>query len=190
MTFYDLCRNYRLYSTNKRDAWCALFTDDELQILEYIEDLKIYFKNGHGHPINGLLGASALKDLYVNFQAATSSDHKSFVGYFSHGTMIDMIYTAMGLYYDYPGISGMERIKNRKWRTSFLTPFAANFVAVLHRCRKVSRYSYRIQFFLNEKELHLCDGRVCSWNSFKEKFEQFANASIEFCDELTDFYYV
>ncbi|CAH2096545.1 unnamed protein product [Euphydryas editha] len=133
MTIYDLCRNYRLYSIVKKNVWCALFTDDELRILEYIEDLKIYFKNGYGHPMNGLLGASALKDLYENFQAATSSDHKTFVGYFSHGTMIDMIYTAMGLYYDYPGISGMERIKNRKWRTSFLTPFAANFVAVLHR---------------------------------------------------------
>ncbi|XP_050350980.1 multiple inositol polyphosphate phosphatase 1-like [Nymphalis io] len=190
MGFYDLCRFYRAYSIVKRSPWCALFTDNDLQILEYVEDIRHYFRNGYGHPMNRLLGASGLKDLYEKFEATVSSGYKSFIGYFSHDTMLDMIYTAMGLYYDYPEISGFERIRNRKWRTSFLTPFVANFVAVLHRCTKMSTYKYRIQFFVNEKEVHICGNRVCGWNDFREKFEQFSNASIDFCDESTTLYYV
>nr|XP_032517365.1 multiple inositol polyphosphate phosphatase 1-like [Danaus plexippus plexippus] len=173
LSVYNLCRNYRSYSVLKRSPWCALFTDDELMILEYVENITHYYRNGYGHSTNILLGALGLKDLYQKFEEASKGGLKTLTGYFTHETMLHMIYTAMGLYMDYPEVSGLERVKHRKWRTSFLTPFAANFVAVLHR----------VQFLVNEKELHLCGDRSCSLEEFRHKFQKFNNASYDFCNE-------
>ncbi|XP_034832258.1 multiple inositol polyphosphate phosphatase 1-like [Maniola hyperantus] len=175
MGMYDLCRFYRSYSLFKRSPWCSVFSDDDLEILEYVEDIVHYFRNGYGKSLNALTGAVGLKDLYEKFQNASQTGQKSFTAYFTHDTMVDMIYTAMGLYKDDPKLSGLERVKDRKWRTSFLTPFAANFVAVL----------YRIQFLVNEREMHLCTNRVCSWGEFRTTFKRFSNATLDFCDDLT-----
>ncbi|XP_039753311.1 multiple inositol polyphosphate phosphatase 1-like [Pararge aegeria] len=190
MGMYDLCRFYRSYSALKRSPWCAVFSDHDLEILEYVEDLRHYFRNGFGDSLNPQTGAAGLKDLYEKFYASKSG-HKSFTAYFTHDTMVDMIYSAMGLYEDYPKLSGFERIKDRKWRTSFLTPFAANFVAVLHRCPKIQNSTtntYRIQFLVNEKEMHLCGDRFCSWKGFENTFQKFTNTTLDFCDDFTYVY--
>lgn len=89
-------------------------------------------RNGYGNPLNPQTGAAGLQDLYMKFLNASQDGHKSFTAYFTHDTMIDMIYSAMGLHEDYPRLSGLERVRGRKWRTNYLTPFLANFVAVLH----------------------------------------------------------
>ncbi|XP_052741521.1 multiple inositol polyphosphate phosphatase 1 [Bicyclus anynana] len=187
---YDLCRFYRSYTLLKRSPWCSLFSDDDLKILEYVEDVQHYFKNGFGDSLNSQTGAAGLKDLYEKFHHVTKTGHKSITAYFTHDTMMDMIYSAMGFYEDYPKLSGFERKKDRKWRTTFLTPFAANFVAVLYRCPKLPSTTYRVQFLKNEKEVHLCGARLCSWKQFWETFHRFTKANLDFCDDDTYVYSV
>ncbi|KAL0883465.1 hypothetical protein ABMA27_016838 [Loxostege sticticalis] len=180
---YDLCRFFRAYSSTRSSPWCALFDDEELMFLEYLNDIRHYYRNGYGSPINEKLAGPALGELLQQFQASIQHSTRSFTGYFSHDSMLQMIYTSLGLFRDYPEISGFERIPGRKWRTSFMTPFAANFVTVLHKCVNESGTTdYQVQFFINEEEFHLCHSRTCSWQEFREKFDQFNNSNLEFCN--------
>lgn len=92
--------------------------------------------------MNGKLGASSLKDLFEKFELGTQGV-TSFSAYFSHDTMLGMLYAALGLYVDRPALSGFERVKKRRWRTSYLTPYSANFVAVLNKY-VCNTYVYKI----------------------------------------------
>ncbi|CAH0398510.1 unnamed protein product [Chilo suppressalis] len=178
--FYDLCRYGRAISSTKTSPWCALFADQDLMILEYLNDIRHYFRNGYGSDINRILGGPALKDLFMSFLSIVTSGFKSFTGYFIHDTLIQMVFTALQLNRDYPEISGFERKDERKWRTSFMTPFAGNFAAVLLKCStKAESDRYQVQFFINEKEFHLCDAKTCSWSQFNEKFAHFLNTSLD-----------
>ncbi|KAM3962683.1 multiple inositol polyphosphate phosphatase 1-like [Aphomia sociella] len=178
---HDLCRYYRtLFNTNK-SPWCALFTTQELHLMEYSKDLQHYYRNSYGNSINPKLGGPVLKDLYQSFNNTVKSSRTSFTAYFSHDSLLDMVYSALGLFRDYPELTGFKRIVDRKWRISLSTPFAANFIAVLHRCNTQEDHTYRVQFFINEIETHLCDTRTCSWNEFDDKFKQFLNSTLDFC---------
>ncbi|CAG9786518.1 unnamed protein product [Diatraea saccharalis] len=183
VALYDLCRFDRAFSSTRSSPWCALFTDRDLIILEYLNDIRHYYRNGYGSEINGKLGAPALKNLYENFLSVVSNDSTSITGYFTHDSLMQMVYTALQLFRDYPEVSGFERNEDRKWRTSFMTPFAANFVAVLHKCptRKQSEL-YQVQFFINEKEYHLCNARSCNWKQFHEKFSRFLDINLDECN--------
>jgi hypothetical protein len=88
---------------------------------------------GYGGSTNVILRSAALEDLFQTFQEAISKTTRIFMGYFTHDSLITMIYTALGLYRDEEELSGSKRNPDRKWRTSSMTPFAANFIAVLHK---------------------------------------------------------
>jgi multiple inositol-polyphosphate phosphatase/2,3-bisphosphoglycerate 3-phosphatase len=57
------------------------------------------------------------------------------VFYFSHDTDMQLFFTALGFANDSvpPTHSNYESMGGRKWRTSLLTPFASNFVAVFFK---------------------------------------------------------
>jgi hypothetical protein len=57
------------------------------------------------------------------------------VFYFSHDTDMQLFFTSLGIAEDKRPLthSSYGAILKRKWRTSLLTPFASNFVAVFFR---------------------------------------------------------
>ncbi|XP_052758193.1 multiple inositol polyphosphate phosphatase 1-like [Galleria mellonella] len=185
ISLYDLCRFYRGYSESNMSPWCALFTNDELPLLEYSKDLQHYYRNGYGNAINPKLGELVLKDLYQSFNNTIQTNDRSFTAYFSHDSLIEMVYSALGLFQDHPRLTGSVRVKDRKWRTSLHTPFAANIIVVLNRCstetEALVNQKYRVQFFINEIEFQLCDNKTCDWKSFENKLKPFLNSSLDFC---------
>lgn len=48
--------------------WCHLFDNVDLQVMEYSEDLKYYWKNGYGHPLNYEIACPLLKNLVDSFR--------------------------------------------------------------------------------------------------------------------------
>lgn len=132
-TLYDLCRYFWSGIENKFSPWCAIFTTGDLKVLEYIEDLEHYYKYGYGSPITELLAQVPMTDLFNNFQSAKEGKGKKFVAYFSDSPMINMACTALKLYKDKDPLTGSRRDPKRKWRTSTLSAFSANLVAVLNR---------------------------------------------------------
>lgn len=117
--------------------WCALFTEDDLKVFEYECDLRHFYRNGYGTELNKKFGAPPLEDLLLTFRQVLEGGQRKLTGYFSHATMMDMIYSALGLFKDRKPLTGDKLVKGRKWRSSFHSAFSANLVAVLNRWVKI-----------------------------------------------------
>ncbi|XP_041979279.1 multiple inositol polyphosphate phosphatase 1-like [Aricia agestis] len=172
---YNLCRYLRSFEPDKTNPWCAIFRDKDLEVLEYVEDIRHYYVNGYGTSMNPILGASGLKNMYEKFAIAHNGTN-TLSAYFSHGAMVDMMYTALGMF-QWP-ISGLNRDVNRVWRKSFMTPFGGTLIAILQRCDVGQD---KVQFFTNEKEIFPCGKHICTWKEFEKKFEQYLDNVIDFC---------
>ncbi|CAH0715841.1 unnamed protein product, partial [Brenthis ino] len=179
---YEYCRFHRTWSPNLRDPWCAFFLQEDLEVLEYRDDVRHYYRNGYGSKININLGSAVLKDLFDNFDTLTSTGGEKFIAYFTHDTMIEMTICALGLYKDSKPLRGSFRDVNRLWRTSLMSSFSANIIAVLYRCNE-SNETHRVQFFLNEKNTNICPEDGCTWEQFVNKFQVYSNSSIEICSD-------
>ncbi|XP_023934988.2 multiple inositol polyphosphate phosphatase 1-like [Bicyclus anynana] len=181
-SLYDLCR----YTWSDKDytgsPWCALFTKEDLSMIEYYSDLRHYYRNGHGTPMNERFGRIPMGDLYKTFVNAKVNKHRKLTTYFTHATMMDMLYSALGWYRDKFPLTALYRDPNRKWRSTMTAPFGGNLIAVLNRCLIDNKEDYKIVFYSNEKLVtSMCDNGVCSWQQFENQFRPFLNASIDFC---------
>ncbi|XP_068630438.1 multiple inositol polyphosphate phosphatase 1-like [Battus philenor] len=180
---YDLCRHTWSGVENKLSPWCALFTKDDLQILEYIQDLRSYYKNGYGTAQNEIFGQVPLAQLLQSFQKAKDGQGKNISAYFSHTTMLDMVYTALGLFKDSKPLSSSNRDRERKWRSSAISAFSVNLVAVLNRCTMKDEIDYNVVFYLNEEPIRsICADGICTWKEFEDKLSPFLNTKIDFCE--------
>ncbi|KAJ0179836.1 hypothetical protein K1T71_004427 [Dendrolimus kikuchii] len=180
---YDLCRFSWSGFSNNISPWCALFTTGDLQVMEYIGDIKHYYKNGYGTPMNELLGQIPMADLLTKFQEAKDGNGKKIVTYFTHATMLDMVYTALKLFKDDKPLVGSPRNQDRKWRSSKFSTFAANLIVALNRCNNNGNEEYNVVFYLNEEPLiPICKEGVCTWQEFEDKLKPFLNTNTEFCE--------
>ncbi|CAH2266195.1 jg6487 [Pararge aegeria aegeria] len=179
---YDLCRYDWNAVEYKISPWCAIFTKDDLEVLEYVQDLNHYYRNSYGTPVNEVFGKVPLGDLFTNFESVTKGGGKKIVAYVTHSTMLDQIYMTLGLFKDSVPLTGANRDRDRKWRTSKISTFGVNFVAVLNRCEKQGSKEYNVVFYLNEEPIRsICEEGVCSWENFDTKLRQYVNTTIDFC---------
>ncbi|KAJ8732802.1 hypothetical protein PYW07_015401 [Mythimna separata] len=180
---YDLCRYTWDGISDKPSPWCAIFSVEDLHVLEYIDDIRHYYRNGYGvSQYSQKFGQVPLADLLRKLEQAKNGKGKKIVSYFTHATMMDMILVALNLYNDTNPLMGAHRDINRKW-TSLLSTFASNMIAVLNRCSKHGQIEYyNVAFYWNEKPLlDLCNRGVCSWQEFEDIFKPFLNTTIDFC---------
>ncbi|KAJ8732796.1 hypothetical protein PYW07_015395 [Mythimna separata] len=177
---YDLCRYPTSGLTNKFSPWCALFTTEDLKALEYVADLRHYYRSGYGTPMNELFGQIALTDLLKSFQDSKTGKGKKITAYSTHATMMDMVYTALKLFKDDAPLTGAFRKPDRKWRSSKLAVFSSNLMVVLNKCNKATD-DYNVVFYLNEEPLQsICKQGVCTWKEFEDKLSSFST-NTDFC---------
>lgn len=131
---YDLCRYTWDGIGNTPSPWCAVFSIEDLQVLEYIDDLRHYYRNSYGvSQYSKKFGQIPLADLLRNFEQAKKGKGKKIVSYFTHASMMDMILVVLNLNKDENPLMGAYRDIHRKMRTTFLTTFSSNLIAVLNR---------------------------------------------------------
>lgn len=140
---YDWCRYTWSEIDNKLSPWCAVFTTDDLKVLEYADDLNHYYKNGYGSPLNQQLGQIPLADLLKHFQEAKEGKGKNIVTYFTDASMIEMVYTSLNLFKDDRPLTGASKNPKRKWRNSKFSSFSSNLLATLNR------FVYTYPYFFN-----------------------------------------
>ena len=138
---YDLCRYTLSGQASKVSPWCALFTAEDFEVMEYVEDLRIYYRNGYGTPMNKLLGQITLTDLLKSFQEVKRGNGRKLTSYLTHTTAITMAYTALGLFKDDALLLGLKNDPDHKWRSSKLSVFSSNLIAVLNRLVSISVFS-------------------------------------------------
>ena len=121
-----------------------------LDMLEYREDLEYYWQDGYGYKINTEQGCVLVRDAVENFRnitmgGAAGTTEENGIFYFTHSGTILKLLSYLGLYKEsvneQTGIrpalrhDNYEIMKNaRKWRTSFIDPFASNVGLVLKKC--------------------------------------------------------
>ncbi|XP_017753795.1 PREDICTED: multiple inositol polyphosphate phosphatase 1-like [Eufriesea mexicana] len=176
LTMYDMCRYEKAWTVTQLSPWCAVFSKEELRVLEYREDLYYYYKAGYGREINAQLGCTLLQDMMNHFwkvEQDRDSNEPRGVFYFSDIISLQNLLTTLNINKDQMQLTAYnyKDMAKRQWRTSFISPFAANIVAVFYKCDSSSQPN-KVMFYLAEKLVLLdgCDVGLCDWEYFKQKY--------------------
>ncbi|XP_069691317.1 multiple inositol polyphosphate phosphatase 1-like [Periplaneta americana] len=182
---YDGCRFDKAWHVQEISPWCAMFSEEELKVMEYREDLLYYYYAGYGMDLNKQVGCPPVKDFLDRFsQIENGSPQPAGVFYFTHSEMLQMILLPLGIAQDEEPLthSNYEQMRNRLWKTSYITPFAINLAVVLFRCD--AQEQYKVQFYLGENLLYFegCDQGLCDWSYIKKEFGSISTTcNLDFC---------
>lgn len=182
---YDACAFETAWHIGKKSPWCAVFTADELKVIEYKEDLHYYYHASYGRNLSRAVGCPPLRDMFDHFAKLEngSTEEPRGIFYFAHSSGIQLLLTAMGIAEDAIPLkaSNFEDMRNRAWNTSRLVPFAANLAAIFYKCDSANK----VRFYLNERPLDYegCQAGVCDWEYLKRKMGYAFGCNTDFCSK-------
>jgi len=91
--------------------------------------------------------------------------------YFGHSLNVLSIVSRLGIGKDNTPLlsTNFELMKNRKWKISFIDPFASNVIAVFYRCRDGNK----AMILLNEHAIPITKDqcRLCPWELIEAQFD-------------------
>lgn len=170
---WDICRYEQAWHLQQLSPWCSVFTKEQVNVLEYKEDLKYYYQNSYGYDKGQDLACYAVKDM---FQHLSHPNNPLVVSYFTHEAEIQIFLSALGAHKDLEGLraDNYHSMRNRKFRSSELTPFAANLAAVKYQCVDPVE-PVKVIFFLNEKALMFdwCHVGLCNWSEMVRRYKRY-----------------
>ena len=165
---------------NIDNGWCKLFDGEDYDVMEYILDLKSYYKRSSAYKITYESSCPLLREILNSMKAKSekSSELKLFRGIFrsSHAETVIPLYALMGLLVDKRHLlaSNYNEMKNREFKGSRIAPFAGNLAIVLYEC---SNNTHKVQLYNNEKLMKLpcCHSSVdCPFEEFKRCYQKIA----------------
>ncbi|XP_070500459.1 multiple inositol polyphosphate phosphatase 1-like [Chironomus tepperi] len=173
---WDMCRYDQAWYLQEDSPWCAAFLPEHVTVLEYLEDLKYYYKAGFGNELNSNVMCTAVQDMVRFLQ----TEHLPKVAaYFAHASSIQLLLTALGYAKDNEPLraDNYHQMKNRKFKTSILSPLASNLAVVKYDCPD-DQNRYKVQFFLNERPIDFdwCNIGLCDLSTVLQKFSHFSNS--------------
>ena len=161
---------------------CSILHDSELDIIEYMYDIKNYWKRGYGYKINYEMSCLLLKNLTESIENVveslkTSDAYTKAIFHFSHAETIIPLVCLMGLFKDNEALlaNNYQKQKDRQFRTANFAPFSGNIAFVLFSCKSDTKKSgmFYVQVLVNEMPIALpcCDAkRLCPLNQFRACF--------------------
>lgn len=162
-------------------TWCSVFHQSELELLEYRQDMRYFWRYGHGRSVNYLPACGLLGDVIGSIKRLISSGLKTgkrvFLR-FGHSRTILPFITLLGLYKDEEDLLAHNYHQfrhNRKWRLSQINPFSSNIVFTLFSCQNGG---HKMQITLNERPLAVpgCDGTLCDPRQFIRRWRAVADS--------------
>jgi multiple inositol-polyphosphate phosphatase/2,3-bisphosphoglycerate 3-phosphatase len=171
------------------DQACGLFTDEEIELLEWADDLEMFHLKGYGETINYRMGIPLLDDVVQSMDRAMLADQSHKVVEkarlrFAHAETVIPFSCLLGLFLEHDDVKKVqseEPLKapfrpphKRLWRAALVAPFAANTALVLHKCpaNNAAGAQYLVQALHNEKPVVMpaCNGTYfCPIEAFKER---------------------
>jgi len=178
---YNGCIFEQAWHPGKPSTWCQVFTEEQMEMMEYREDLENYWQDGHGFPLNGeaacMLSNNALAN-FVNASTLPEAEEKG-IFYFSHSGAVLKFFTHLNLFKGEGHLrhDNFVEMKGREWRSSKIDPFGANVAMVLKRCPDEG---HSVATLVNERITPLpdCGGKLwCPLDEFSRLFG--ADCSLE-----------
>lgn len=144
--------------------FCTLFNPENTAVLEYQNDLLDYYQKGYGYPINYQIACGLWKEFLEIHQEYANGTNTDLLGKFrfAHAETLMPLVSLLGLFKDSTPLMAdwtAEQIAERKWKSSYISPFAGNVQTVLYQCDS----EFMVKFLLNEKEYVLpgCSSVYC-----------------------------
>ncbi|CAI5707054.1 unnamed protein product [Peronospora farinosa] len=134
--------------------WCALLSETLVHSLDYLDDIEQFYWIGGGYKINYEMSAVLLREIFATMEVKIRGD-SAFLGsfFFAHAETTLPLMTLLG-YGDrsllLSNATDVE-IASRGFRTSILSPFAANLEFRLFKTKSTSEFF--VQILVNEKEI-------------------------------------
>lgn len=186
-TMYDMCRYDKAWDLRKLSPWCSVFTKEQLEFMEYLEDLRYYYKSGYGDDMSVKLGCPMAKDMLERFRplAEGTAEQPSGIFYFGHSSGLHMLQSRLGVYRPAQPLTAAnrEQQRNRSWRVSQMGPFAGNLGAIFYRCRADN--SSQVLFLGSERPIDVegCHLGLCSWERVRDLLEPIAEqCNLDWCE--------
>ncbi|XP_062436637.1 multiple inositol polyphosphate phosphatase 1 [Rhea pennata] len=158
-----LACSYELAIRNVTSPWCSLFSEEDAKVLEYLNDLKQYWKRGYGYDINSRSSCNLFQDIFQELDKAMEESKSSkpisspVIVQIGHAETLQPLLALMGFFKDDEPLRANNYVRqtHRKFRSGQIVPYAANLVFVLYHCDQVntSKEEYQVQMLLNEKLL-------------------------------------
>eukprot|EP01118_Nematostelium_gracile_P011683 TRINITY_DN4181_c0_g1_i4.p1 TRINITY_DN4181_c0_g1~~TRINITY_DN4181_c0_g1_i4.p1 ORF type:complete len:272 (-),score=80.52 TRINITY_DN4181_c0_g1_i4:21-836(-) len=168
---------------NREDMWCSIFDYEQFKAFEYYQDLKEYWMQGYGIDINWKMSFQLLKEM-IEIMDGILSQNTDYLGQrakmrFAHAETVVPFVALLGLFKDdhvWTAESPNHLIESRKWRSSKISPFAANLALVLYNCTD----GPKVKVLHNEVEQQLpgCE-LYCPFEQFKGLYQQYLDQDFD-----------
>ncbi|ETI33926.1 hypothetical protein F441_19279 [Phytophthora nicotianae CJ01A1] len=159
--------------------WCSLMSMTFIHSLDYLDDLEQFYWIGGGYKINYEMAAVLLRELFSTMKGRVNGSN-TLVGnlFFAHAETTLPLMTLMG-YGDRSLLlanSTDTEIKTRGFRTSILSPFAANIEFRLFK-RKSSVQEFYVQILVNERKAKIpgCGHVFCKLSELEKQWDYYLN---------------
>lgn len=157
-----------------RSVWCRLFSQRQLQLLEYGNDLNVYFSGAYGWDINRRLTCDLLQEIvHVFRQAILNRQRRTIRLNFTHAGLMKRLFAMFGISPRFASTHCQTSNScSNEWRTSLLLPFLANFELTLYECPD-ARPEWFVMAKIQEHpiRLHGCDQLYCPIDQFFDSYE-------------------
>lgn len=152
--------------------------------MEYSADLKNYYENSYGSDVNSKISCATVNDMLKHME---SRELPKVVAYFTHSAALQLFLTALGAVNDREALraDNYQQMLRRNFRSSIVSPFAANLVVIKYDCPNDNERN-KIMFFLNQKPMDFgwCNVGLCNWSDVKRMYAKFSeqDCANTFCD--------
>lgn len=159
--------------------WCSLMSMTFIHSLDYLDDLEQFYWIGGGYKLNYEMAAVLLRELFDSMKGKVNGS-SSLVGnfFFAHAETTLPLMTLLGYGDRSPLLANFTQaeIKSRGFRSSKLSPFAANIEFRLFKSKTNDEDVY-VQILVNEKESEIPDcGRVfCKLSELEKQWDYYLN---------------
>ena len=173
-----------IYGISINSGWCSVFDIDDLKIMEYVLDLKTYYRHGPFYPITYDISCNLLKDILRSIQAVADRPvlYPKYSGIFrsGHSRTLLPLFAKMGLFKDDITLTArnFKELKKRRFKPGRMAGFGGNLAFVVYKCQN---RSHILQAYSNERlvKIPCCASKYqCSL----EEFERCYEPHVETCD--------
>ncbi|KAJ8600813.1 hypothetical protein CTAYLR_006412 [Chrysophaeum taylorii] len=148
--------------------WCSLLGPrDNLLALEYAKDLEVWYESAGGNPLAPRAAVELIRDFFDAFATRRGAWR------FAHAETLLPFATALGAFDAQPPLTAAYRDDTRLFKTSLVSPMAANLVAAAYPCvDETNRSHFRVKFSLNERDFQVpgCDDLYCDLGTLRDIF--------------------
>jgi len=180
-TMYTACV-FQVAINGVQDRWCALFDQEDIEQIEYLNDLEAYWLKSYGFPINYQMTCPLIKEIIGLFDAKIDGKFPLAKAKlrFAHAETVIPLIAVLGLYKDpYPlqWNTSNENIQNRKFRTAHFSSFASNVAFLLLNCDG----QFMIQVLSNEIPVLVpgCPDVNCPYDVFRGLFQSYLDCDFD-----------